>query len=416
MEAGGSERQLLYLLQGLDRTRFDVLLYLLYDTGSLLADVPEDVRRFSFWGQTQPPAFSWPGRVHAMQVRHLTQTLIREKVDVMYDRLFHMTLIGGPAGRRAGVPRVSTIVSPPQFDLERTEHKWRWLKRRRLARAYRESAALLAVAAGTADSAASYYGIPRHRFQVVPSPIDRARVESLTDRTQDMPPLRSDRAHLLAVGRLSPEKGHRALIDAVSLYLNRKRMHDKSSSNQPAIGTSEPVKETLPDIELHIAGDGPLRNELAEQASRLGIADHVHLHGHVNNPYAWMRASDLFCMPSRYEGMPNAMLEAMVCRVPVLATNTEQGPGELLRQHAVGQLVPVDDAQSMCEAIVDRFANADQWYERAQRAYAYVCEHHDLTVWLDRLSEQFHAVVQQAEISKQSQRHDPSKPVQSESP
>jgi glycosyltransferase involved in cell wall biosynthesis len=375
MEPGGSERQLLYLLRGLDRARFEPMLYLLYDQGSLLADIPCDVRRIAFWNEHRAPKLSWPGRIHHWQIAHLRHTLEKERIDVTYDRLFHMTMIAGPATRAAHVPRVSTIVSPPQFDVERSENKWRWIKRRRLARAYRESAALLTVAPGTADSASHYYGIARDRFRVVPSPIDLPRIQSLANSGIPASGFRSDRVHVLAAGRLSAEKGHRYLIDAVAQYLRERQ------------------SQSLPDLDLHLAGDGPLRVALLEQARSLNIQDHVHLYGHVANPYAMMKRCDLFCMPSLYEGMPNAMLEAMACGAPVVASNTEQGPGELLREHPLGVLVPPADPSALCRAIQDRFRAPDAWLERTRAAENYVVTHHDMSRWLATMSDIFLSVL-----------------------
>jgi glycosyltransferase involved in cell wall biosynthesis len=368
MEPGGSERQLLYLLRGLDRSRFDPMLYLLYDQGALLNDIPQDIRRFAFWNEHREPRLSWPGRIHQWQIAHLQSVIARERIDVTYDRLFHMTMIAGPATRRANVPRVSTIVSPPEFDVERSENRWRWIKRRRLALAYRESAALLTVASGTAESASQYYGIPRDRFQVVPSPIDRARIEQLAEEAVPAPGFRKDRVHVLAAGRLSAEKGHRYLIEAVGRYLKAREMG------------------SLPDLELHLAGNGPLRESLVSLTIDLGIADHVHFYGHVPNPYAMMHRCDLFCMPSLYEGMPNAMLEAMACGAPVVASNTKQGPGELLREHPIGQLVPPADPDALCTAIQDRFRSPQPWLDRAELAKSYVKTHHDMSRWLDTMS------------------------------
>jgi glycosyltransferase involved in cell wall biosynthesis len=125
----------------------------------------------------------------------------------------------------------------------------------------------------------------------------------------------------------------------------------------------------------------------------LKIEDHVYLYGHVANPYAMMRRCDLFCMPSLYEGMPNAMLEAMACGAPVVASNTEQGPGELLREHPLGTLVPPADAPSLCRAIQDRFSTPDPWLERTRAAEDYVLAHHDMNRWLATMSNIFLSVL-----------------------
>jgi glycosyltransferase involved in cell wall biosynthesis len=348
----------------------------------LLRDLPKDVEVFSFWRDRSPPRWNWPGRIHGWQVQHLLDLLKSQRIDLVYDRLFHMTLVTGPATKRANVSRVSAIVSPPEFDLERTEKRWRWWKRRALARAYRSSRELITVSEGTAESASRYYAIPLQQFLVVPSPVDLERIERLAAKESAIDRLKqnashSDCKHLLAVGRLSGEKGHRDLIMATALYLRESRA------------------KGLPAIHLHIAGDGPLRKDLESLLCELDIDSQVTLHGQVDNPYAMMRGSDLFVMPSHYEGMPNAMLEAMACGVPLLATNTQSGPGELLRQHPLGKLVPVSDPHELCIAIEDRFEHESKWLARAVKAQIYVQENHSLPGWLQRMQNLFDSAMDQ---------------------
>lgn len=372
MEAGGSERQLLYLLQGLDRTQFQPLLYLTYDNGSLLQEVPVDVPQLAFWRDRRLPRWNWPGRIHSNQIQFLRQVILEHQIDLVYDRLFHMTLVTGPATAATGTPRVSTIVSPPQHDLERTEKRWRWFKRRALARAYRNSTALLTVARGTAINASEYYGIPIEQFQVVPSPIDLQRIEWMAEMAPtSMAPGSSKR--LLAVGRLSAEKGHIHLLEAMSMY-QRKRQQAPD----------------LPLLHLQLAGEGPLRTTLEKRIRALGLEDVVTLLGQVSNPFALMRCCDLFIMPSLYEGMPNAMLEAMALGVPVLASDTEQGPGEFLREHPLGALVPPADPSGLCHAIIDRFRSPEAWIARGLLAQKHVRQHHSLSQWLPRMQSILH--------------------------
>jgi glycosyltransferase involved in cell wall biosynthesis len=391
MEAGGSERQLLYLLQGIDRARFTPILYLLYPRGALLGDVPADVPIASFWKDRPAPRWNWPGRIHRWQVEHLVATLREQQIDLVYDRLFHMTLITGPASCRAQVRRISSIVSPPEFDLERTERRWLWWKRRALARTYRQSDGLVTVSVGTAQSAARYYGIPPSQFQVIPSPIDIERIDRMAalpasiapgaalpgsvTREPNTSPREILPRKILAVGRLSQEKGHRDLIDAFAFY------------QRDALAAGHP------DAELHLAGDGPLRSTLQAHVDALGLESKVIFHGQVANPYALMGCCDLFVMPSHYEGMPNAMLEAMACSAPVLATDTASGAGELLRAHPLGSLVPIGDAQAMAAAIADRFRREGHWLERAQQARKYVVQHHGLRQWLERMHSLFESTL-----------------------
>ena len=264
MAGGGSERQLLYLLRGLDRSHFEPILYLLRDTGEFLPQIPSDVEKVAFWTNRNPPWLNWPGRIHHQQVQHLAETLREKKIAVAYDRLFHMTMISGPACTQAGVPRVSTIVSPPQFDLERAENRWRWIKRKKLARAYASSDALLSVSRGTADASAAYYGISASKFEIVESPIDIAGIEAKAQASIDgiLSPTSSGTEppkRIVAVGRLSNEKGHRELLEAFALL----------------------SVELGKNYHLHIAGNGPLHDVLTQRIAELNLQDVVHLHGHL---------------------------------------------------------------------------------------------------------------------------------------
>jgi len=369
MDGGGSERQLLYLLQGLDRNRFEPVLYLLYESGVLLDEIPSDIKRFAFWSENTLPRLNWPGRIHRQQVNHLAKLIERERIDVVYDRLFHMTLITGPATELTKTPRISTIVSPPQFDLAHSEKRWLSFKKRALHKAYSTASALLTVGAGTADNASEYYKIPRDDFKVMLSPIDLDRIDSESQRAWTGPMLRKDYKQIISIGRLSDEKGHRYLIQAFAKYCAAAMM------------------DQVPPANLHLVGDGVLRKELQSLAASLGVEGSVFFHGQLHSPFSLLKQCDLLCLPSLYEGMPNALLEAMACKVPIIATNTTQGSGELLRTHPLGTLVSKANADELAVAIQDRFQKPAPWLERLDMARSYVETHHSLPKWIDNMSQ-----------------------------
>lgn len=364
MDGGGSERQLLYLLKGLDRNVFEPSLYLLSATGPLLDQVPLDCPVTAFWTNRSAPKINWPGRIHHQQIQHLAEHIGKHRIDVLYDRLFHMTMISGPACLSAHCPRVSTIVSPPQFDVQRPDNRWRWIKRRRLAKAYAASQALLSVSQGTALAAAKYYRIPPDRFEVVPSPIDIRSVQSKSLEPIQVSPWSNSVKNIVAIGRLSAEKGHADLIEAFWLL----------------------VKALGKKVHLHIAGDGPLKETFQNRIDQLDLNDCLFLHGHVSNPYPLLKHGDLLVLPSRYEGLPNVMLEAMLCGCPILATNTDQGAGEYLRQFPLGDLVPGGDVPRMAKSMQECLEHHEKAKTRAQVACHYVQEHHDLDRWIQTLS------------------------------
>ncbi|TWT66086.1 glycosyltransferase [Allorhodopirellula solitaria] len=335
MRGGGSERQVALLARHLSRDRFDVHLYLTHRTGELLGELPGDVILHSL---SAAPASRLrgaldrvPGTLLRRQAKEFAQIVRREQIDVVYDRAFHNTLIAGhPAIDRLDVRRVSTIVSPPHAALPMVEKRFVELKRRRLATAYRASEHVIAVSQAAADSAAEYYGLRRERVTVIRNPVDVQRVRSVADESSsrshqrgegggnsidgdspgvDLPSLDTRLLRLVCVGRMTGEKGQADLLDAISRLPQR-------------------WPESLPRISLQMIGDGPDRQRLEQQwlsisdgAGRCG-GHAVEFAGVISPAIASIHQADALVLPSRFEGLPNVVLEAFALQTPVVATRS----------------------------------------------------------------------------------------------
>jgi glycosyltransferase involved in cell wall biosynthesis len=138
------------------------------------------------------------------------------------------------------------------------------------------------------------------------------------------------------VGRLYPQKGHGHLLTAFTRVL-----------------------EEVTDAILLIVGDGPLRNRLESQATHLGIAGQVHFLGERADVRALLAGIDVYVHASLYEGMPNAVMEAMAAGKPVVATAVD-GTRELITHGQTGYLVPPSDPQAMADQIVYALKNVSQ--------------------------------------------------------
>lgn len=142
---------------------------------------------------------------------------------------------------------------------------------------------------------------------------------------------------LVSIGRLSREKGHADLLQALGMVTAQGRR-----------------------VSLVLAGDGPERTALESQARTLGIAESVHFLGYVGRPQVILNEADLMVLPSHTEGLPNAALEALAMDVPVLATAVGGTP-EVITDGATGRLVPAHAPEAMAAGIIDFLDHRDRW-------------------------------------------------------
>ena len=135
------------------------------------------------------------------------------------------------------------------------------------------------------------------------------------------------RRSIIALGRLTRQKGFDVLIDA--------------AARMPA----------APDWHIDIYGDGPERGTLQHRIKRRGMQNRITLHHHTGFPHEVLRKADVFVLPSRYEGFGLVLAEAMMHGVQVIAADCPQGPRELLDDGRLGQLVPVEDSAALALAL-----------------------------------------------------------------
>jgi glycosyltransferase involved in cell wall biosynthesis len=142
--------------------------------------------------------------------------------------------------------------------------------------------------------------------------------------------------NIFAMGRMCREKGFDLLVEAYA----------KSGVMQRG-------------WKLVILGDGRERQALKDMAGRLGVSGGMEMPGTVREPRAWFRAGGVFVLSSRFEGFPNALLEAMAEGLPCIAFDCESGPNEIIRKNVDGLLVPAGDVDAMATAI-ERLASDEQ--------------------------------------------------------
>ncbi len=363
MRGGGSERQTLMLLKHLDRSQFSPHLYVMERTGDLLSQVPTDVPIHSFEDVRQEPVIYLPGGVMRQQIRHLKKLLSDESIDVIYDRTFHMTMIAGPASGQRSIPRVSTIVSPPELALPLVEKRFVRMKQHRLAKAYRASRQIIAVSTIAAESATKFYQLPSNSITILPNPVDS---EALRQTTTKKPrPDTDSPLTLVCVGRMTEEKGHRDLIDSIVL----------AQANWP---------DSYPALHVRLIGDGPLRANLELQAAEVRKPHSIEFCGTISNVGPSIVDADALILPSLFEGMPNVVLEAMALEIPVIATRAG-GTIELERDEPTILWAEPQNPSSLAEAILSFASDPKSSVQRIQAATRLITKHHHIETTCRRL-------------------------------
>lgn len=364
MGGGGAERQTIHYLRSLDRERFEPRLYLTEARGELLSAVPADVPVASFDQRVKIPRGYFPGRIHRLQVADLADALAEQQIDVLVAVTFFETLIAAGAVRRRPTPWLAIEMADPRLDFPMQVRRFGWLKRRLLARAYRTASRAVAVSQGVREGMSQFYGLRPDRIAVLPNFIDLAEVDRRAAESPAVLRGSAEEFRIVAIGRLHEQKGHRFLLQTIDRLVNR---------------------DGRKSLRLDLLGQGPLAAELREFVRAKQLDGVVHFAGFQANPLAWLQQADLFCLPSLFEGLPLALLEAMACGVPVVASDCPSGPREVLDGGRYGRLVPPADPDALAAAITDAIEHRHAWQATARDARRRIEAEYSLPVGSQRL-------------------------------
>jgi glycosyltransferase involved in cell wall biosynthesis len=211
---------------------------------------------------------------------------------------------------------------------------------------YRWANEIVAVSLGVAEDFARHSFFLRNRLKVIHNGLSISQIQQKSHEPIEHAWFTSQEIQvILSVGRLIKEKDHETLIHAFA----------KVRKKRPA--------------RLAILGEGPERNQLQELIKRLGIQEDVVLLGFKTNPYVYMARAAVFVLSSTVEGLPNVIVEAMTVGTPIVSTDCESGPKEILDNGKYGTLVPVGNVEALAIAIekqLDEPTDKEHLIERAK--------------------------------------------------
>ncbi len=314
---GGAERLLLGILRNLDPNEFESVVCCIQDRGELADEVEAlgipvialDLMQRGGYDRAVVPSLR-----RIMRERH---------IDLIHTHLYHANLYGRLAARKESIAAIASVHNTYK------KRKWyrhlinRWLVGKTFV-----------VTAGSEDVEKDLLTVdrlPKNKVVRLPNSIDLSRVNTPHSKAEAKQRFGFAEKDLVigTVGRVEEQKGHIFLLEAFTKLRQR------------------------PDgqrLKLLLVGDGRLLSQLKEVTERLGISEAVRFPGNIPELADVYRAIDLFAMPSLWEGLSLAMLEAMAAGLPMVATEVG-GARDVLGDNQWGLLVPPHDAAALASSI-----------------------------------------------------------------
>lgn len=331
---GGAEQVVCDLARSVDPSRFEAVTLCISGKGPLQAQLEAAGLEVVQWQFGRNPITRFPRWLsdHTRLFRQVAALVRERRVAIVQTQLL------GPrhalvalAARWGGAPVVVWNFRNERF----LRGGWFGLKPKVWAAVFRLGSALVdhivAVSEETRAGLIRQAGIAPSKITVINNGIDSRRMSVAADPRAIRVELGfgPEARLILTVATLKRQKGHEVLLRAAPRVVAR-----------------------CPGARFLIAGDGVLRAELEALARNLGLGAHVRFLGTRRDVPALLAASDLFVLPSLWEGLPNALLEAMAAGRPIVATAVS-GVGEVMEDGVEGRVVPPGDPSALAEAIED---------------------------------------------------------------
>lgn len=323
LRGGGAERVIVTLLRHLDRAKFRLVLAVVdLREAAYQEDVPEDVELID---------------LGCSRVRYSLPKIVwiiwHRRPEVVFSTLGHLNLALAiirpllPDSTRY-VARETCVISEIIRDYRRPSI-WKWAYRSFYGR-------FDTVICQSRDMWADFvgnFGFPQEKTAVINNPVEAQYIRQLSTEAQVTGFIQKnkedadDLVHILAVGRLVPQKGFDLLIEALALCGDQR-------------------------LRLTLLGEGPMREELVALAHSKGVIGQVRFVGFQKNPYPFFAQADAFVLSSRFEGFPNVVLEALAFGTPVIATPAPGGVKEIAELSGGIKVVSAVSAEALSDALL----------------------------------------------------------------
>jgi glycosyltransferase involved in cell wall biosynthesis len=320
LAGGGAERVMIGIANELARRGYDVDLIVSYAKGEYHSEIHRSVNFIDFKVNRVLKA-----------IPKLIQYVKEEKPQVILSTIWHANIIAILVKLLTGSP--GKVVIRETNHISKSKQSLSPLLSRLMCPIinlfYPFADVIIAPSNGVADDLSKLGRIQRKKIKVIYNPIS---LEGITTQAQEKlcHPWLVDKTEpvFIAVGSLTAQKDFSNLLE--SFCLVNKQMASR----------------------LIVLGEGPLRQELKTQVLELGIHEKVDFYGFAKNPFSFMALSDVFVLSSKWEGLPNALIQAVALGMRIVATDCPSGPQEILDNGKIGTLVEVGNVKTLASAML----------------------------------------------------------------
>lgn len=326
---GGAEGVMVQVANHLSELQFDVSIAVADKSGPLVERLNQNINVIDF--AVRNYWFSFFG---------LFQILRAGKFDVIFSTIKECNLISILATKlslssaKVVVREANTVSQQLEYEVKLHQKIKNWL----ILKLYKFSDTVIVLSKSMRDDLLICVpGLDREKIRIIPNPIDfdgvsRLSLEPVEDDENRF--FREGRPTFICVGRIFPQKNYFFLIRALHKY-----------------------KLLGYDFDLLIVGDGIERQKLEAEIVRLGLVDNCHLLGYKSNPFKYMKLSDAFILPSKYEGMSNSLIQACYLNVPSLVADNQKTSLEVQQHVNMGYSYKkndIDDFISSLNSLLSR--------------------------------------------------------------
>ena len=312
---GGAERSHIYIANEWIKLGYQVVFILMEKKGNLIPLISKEIQIINLK----------ENRLRNIIIP-LTKLLYKNQFDIIVAPMWPITIISV----------ISWYLSLKKGKLFLVDHnpiikKWandfkiNWsLVKFSIKLTYNRVSGIISVSSGIKEDILKIISMEKNKLQVIYNPINNHSIPYKKNQKEKIKIFGNLKHNIVSTGSLKKSKDYITLIKAVNFLINRNI-----------------------EINLNIIGEGEEKENLDKLIKKNNLSQNIKLLGYIEDPFPYLINADLYVSSSIYDGLPLSMIEALVSKIPIVSTDCESGPREILKNGKYGTLVPIKDYKSL---------------------------------------------------------------------